>query len=106
MNVAADALSRNEIGEIAWFVRELTGCDREPFFPIVQFIEWVLANPDNDIGMELEILEPQEMKNTYGTTNTGSNIILYVSIFAEIIFMMRILDWLNTKKRKLKKELF
>lgn len=74
MNVAADALSRNEIGKIAWLVRELTGCDKEPFFPIVQFIEWVLANPDNDIGMELEILEPQEMKNTYGTTNTGSNI--------------------------------
>lgn len=74
MNVAADALSRNDIGEIAWYVRELTGCDREPFFPIVQFIEWVLANPDNDIGMELEILEPQEMKNTYGTTNTGRNI--------------------------------
>ena len=49
----------------------MTGFDKEPYFPIVHFIEWIMANPEN--GMELEILTKEEMQDTYGTTNTGSN---------------------------------
>ena len=33
---------------------------------------WILANPDN--GIDLEIVDPEEMQDTYGTTNTGNNI--------------------------------
>lgn len=52
-------------------LRRMTGFDKEPYFPIVHFIEWIMANPEN--GMELEILTKEEMQDTYGTTNTGSN---------------------------------
>lgn len=74
MNVAADPLSRLAIRKITWKLREIAGCDNTPFFPIVHFIEWVLANPENDMGMEFEIVEPHEMQDTYGMTNTGRNI--------------------------------
>lgn len=73
MNVAAEPLSRIMIRKIAWEIRKLAGCDKIIYFPIVHFIEWVLANPENDMGMEFEIVEPYEMQDTYGTTNTGSN---------------------------------
>ena len=74
MNVAAEPLSRQLIRKITWKVREIAGCDDVLYFPIVHFIEWVLANPENDMKMEFEIVEPCEMKDTYGTTNTGNNI--------------------------------
>ena len=63
MNVAAEPLSRQLIRKITWKVREIAGCDDVLYFPIVHFIEWVLANPENDkkkgfeIHMELPILE-------------------------------------------------
>lgn len=72
MNVAAEPLSRLKIRRITRELREIAGCEDSLFFPIVHFIEWVLANPIN--GMELEIVEPEEMEDTYGTTNTGSNV--------------------------------
>lgn len=72
MNVAADPLSRINIRKITRELRKIAGCDDIPFFPIVHFIEWVLANPEN--GMEFEIVEPYEMEDTYGTTNTGRNV--------------------------------
>ena len=64
MNVAAEPLSRLKIRRITE-LREIAGCEDSLFFPIVHFIEWVLANPIN--GMELEIVEPEEMEDTYGT---------------------------------------
>lgn len=72
MNVAAEPLSRLKIRRITRELRELAGCEDILFFPIVHFIEWVLANPVN--GMEFEIVEPEEMEDTYGTTNTGNNV--------------------------------
>ena len=72
MNVAADPMSRASIRKLTKKLRELAGCDKREFFPIVRFIEWILANPDN--GIDLEIVDPDEMQDTYGTTNTGSNI--------------------------------
>ena len=72
MNVAAYPMSRASIRKLTKKLRELAGCDKREFFPIVRFIEWILANPDN--GIDLEIVDPDEMQDTYGTTNTGSNI--------------------------------
>lgn len=62
---------KKNIRKIAMELRRMTGFDKEPYFPIVHFIEWIMANPEN--GMELEILTKEEMQDTYGTTNTGSN---------------------------------
>lgn len=83
MNVAAEPLSRQLIRKITWKVREIAGCDDVLYFPIVHFIEWVLANPENDMKMEFEIVEPCEMKDTYGTTNTGNNIMQMNQIFPQ-----------------------
>ena len=74
MNIAAMPLSRKKIRNLAFELRKITGCDENPYFPIVQFIEWVLANPENNMGMEFEVVEPFEMEDTYGTTNTSRNI--------------------------------
>ncbi len=71
MNVSAEPLSRLKIRNIAMALRKMFGYGEKPYFPIVQFIEWVMANPDS--GMDFEILTKEEMRNTYGTTNTGRN---------------------------------
>lgn len=73
MNVAAEPLSRAKIRTITWKIREMAGFDHMLYFPIVHFIEWVLANPENKMGLEFEIVEPNELGNTYGTTNTARN---------------------------------
>lgn len=72
MNVAADPMSRARIRKMVKKLREIVGCEDREYFPIVQFIEWILANPDN--GIDLEIVDPEEMQDTYGTTNIGNNI--------------------------------
>lgn len=74
MNVAAEPMSRMNIRRLARRLRQIIDFDMVCYFPIIQFIEWVLANPDNDFGMEFEIVEPDEMKDMYGTTNTGRNV--------------------------------
>lgn len=71
MNVAAKPRSRADIRKMANKLRELVGFNDELYFPIVEFVEWILANPDN--GIDFEILDPDEMMDTYGTTNTGAN---------------------------------
>lgn len=71
MNVAAKPRSRTDIRKMANKLRELVGFEDTPKFPIVEFIEWVLANPDD--GIDLEIVDPEEMEDTYSTTNTGIN---------------------------------
>ena len=71
MNVAAEPMSRSDIRRFTKELREIIGVEKTEYFPIVHFVEWILANPDN--GVELEIVEPEEMKDTYGLTNTGSN---------------------------------
>lgn len=74
MNVAAMPLSRKQIRNLAFELRKIMGCDDEPYFPIVHFIEWILANPEDDMRMGFEVVEPFEMEDTYGTTNTSRNI--------------------------------
>ena len=72
MNVSAEPLSRKNIQDIAMQLRKMLGFEKDPFFPIVHFIEWVMANPD--VGMDFEILTEEEMNDTYGMMNTGSNV--------------------------------
>lgn len=72
MNVAVEPLSRMKISYIAQELRKQIGCEDILYFPIVPFIEWILMDPEN--GMELEIVELHEMQDTYGTTNTGRNV--------------------------------
>lgn len=72
MNVSAEPLSRKKIQKITMMLRKMLGFEKNLFFPIVHFIEWVMANPDSD--MSFEILSEEEMDDTYGMTNTGSNV--------------------------------
>lgn len=72
MIVAADPMSRFSIREMTSNLRGLVGLEDKPYFPIVQFIEWIMADPDG--GMDFEIVEAPEMQDTYGMTNTGRNV--------------------------------
>lgn len=71
MNVVAKPRSRVDIRKMTNKLRKLLGFEDSLYFPIVEFVEWILANPED--GIDLEIVEPEEMDNTYGTTNTGIN---------------------------------
>ena len=72
MNICATALSRAKIRMLTTELRKLCGIQDQFYFPIVQFIEWVLGDPDSDFSYE--IVPKEEMEDTYGTTNTGSNV--------------------------------
>jgi len=72
LNIRATALSRVSIRELTTEVRKICGLQEQLYFPIVEFIEWVLGDPNNDF--DYEIVPISEMKDTYGTTNTASNI--------------------------------
>lgn len=72
LNIRATALSRGDIRKLTMELRKICGMQDVLYFPIVQFIEWVLADPDNDF--EYEIVPEREMEDTYGTTNTANNV--------------------------------
>lgn len=72
MNIRATALSRMNIRELTLELRKKCGLQDQLYFPIVEFIEWVLGDPDNDF--DYEIVPISEMEDTYGTTNTESNV--------------------------------
>lgn len=71
MNVAAIPRSRLKIRVVTESLREIFGMSKKVYFPIVEFIEFVLGDPENDFNYE--IVEPHEMENVYGTTNTATN---------------------------------
>lgn len=73
MNICATALSRAKIRELTMAVRKACGLMDELYFPIVEFIEWVLGDPENE-NFDYEIVPKSEMQDTYGTTNTASNV--------------------------------
>lgn len=73
MSIAAPPLSRLKIRKLTYIVREACGMENATYFPIVQFIEWILGNPDNE-DFNYEIVEPEEMEDMYGNTNTGTNV--------------------------------
>ena len=73
MGIVAEALSREKIREFARYVREISGLKETLYFPIVQFIEWLLGNSDH-LDFNYEIVEPQDMQDMYGATNTETNV--------------------------------
>ena len=73
LDIAAVGLSRKKIRELTKHVRKISGYDKNTYFPIVEFIELVLGDPDNP-NFNYEIVEPWEMEDMYGNTNTGTNV--------------------------------
>ncbi len=68
--VAVTPMSRKNIREIARVFREASGLEDVLYFPIVQFIEWILPK----LGLDFEIIAVNEMGNAYGVTHTGIRI--------------------------------
>lgn len=74
MTMMAAPLSRKQIRELALGLRRICGLESRVDFPVMQFLEWILADPDR--GADLEILPDSQMDNIYGLTNTFSNVIM------------------------------
>lgn len=70
MEVCANPMSYKAIGNMASKLRTLCGVQDIYYFPIVEFIEWILGNPDT--GIDIYIVTEEEMKTAYGITNTGN----------------------------------
>lgn len=62
----AEPLSRKDIRKYANLIRELAGFEDELYFPIVEFVEWVL--PKILPGFVLDICSKEELKNCHGLT--------------------------------------
>ena len=74
MTMMAAPLSRRQIRELTFKLRKICGLEDKVEFPIMQFLEWILADPER--GADLEILPDSQMDNIYGLTNTFSNVIM------------------------------
>ncbi|MST73478.1 ImmA/IrrE family metallo-endopeptidase [Roseburia sp. MUC/MUC-530-WT-4D] len=68
-NVSVEPMSRKSIRNIVMEFRKLFGLENTLFFPIVEFIEWCLP----ELGLDFEILDVCEMRDTYGLTNMDKN---------------------------------
>lgn len=65
-------MSRDKIAKIAAIIRKNLGIEKQLYFPIIEVIE-LLAAECNDFNFE--IVECDELQDTYATTNTHDNII-------------------------------
>lgn len=72
MNVSATPRSRESIRKMARWIRKQLNMEDELYFPIVEVIELLAADEKEEF--DYEIVSPSEMTDTYGTTNTYSNI--------------------------------
>lgn len=72
MKMSASPLSREKIRQYARYVRTQLGLENVLFFPIVQVIELLAADEEEDF--DFEIVADNEMTETYGTTNTSTNL--------------------------------
>ncbi|SOY32038.1 hypothetical protein AMURIS_04791 [Acetatifactor muris] len=68
--VVVEPMSRNQIRDFTKAFRKIIGMENALYFPIVQFIEWVLPQ----MGLDYEYVSEQEMGNAYGITHTGKGI--------------------------------
>lgn len=69
-NVSVVAMSRKNLREFAIEFRKIFGLEKELFFPVVRFIEWILP----ELGYDYEIVSTKEMGNAYGVTHTGMRV--------------------------------
>ena len=67
-NFSVAPMSRKDIRGLVKEFREMFGLEQVLYFPIVQFIEWVLGR----LGLELEIVSISDMPQAYGVTNPGT----------------------------------
>ncbi len=72
MQVSANPRSRKNLRQMAKWVREELNMEDRLDFPIVEVIETLAADEDEEF--DFEIVSVGEMTDTYGTTNTSSNI--------------------------------
>ena len=70
MNISATPLSRNTIRKMTRVVRKHLNFEDVLYCPIVDVIETLAANDE----LDYEIVNEDEMLDTYGTTNTINNI--------------------------------
>lgn len=68
--VAVEPMSRKSIRELVKQFRVIFQVENVLYFPIVQFIEWVLP----EIGLNYEYVSVQEMGDAYGVTHTRKGI--------------------------------
>lgn len=69
-NVSVTPMSRKNLREIANGFRAICGLEDRLYFPIVQFIEFVLP----ELGYDYEYVPVKEMGNAYGVTHTGMRV--------------------------------
>ena len=67
MNISAIPLSRAKIRKLTMELRKACGMQDELYFPIVEFIEWILADPENDF--DYEIVPREEMIDLHYVMN-------------------------------------
>lgn len=72
MQVSANPRSRDTLSKMAKWVREQLKMEGRLYFPIVEVIESLAADEEEEF--DFEIVSEGEMTDTYGTTNTSSNI--------------------------------
>jgi Zn-dependent peptidase ImmA (M78 family) len=65
--------SRSAIRELANSIRKVAGVYDEPYFPVMELLEWGL--PELDPLFTLEILAPGVMKNEYAVTYPEKHLI-------------------------------
>lgn len=65
--------SKAEIRKIAARLRKITGFEETKKFPIVQFIEWIIGDPDGEYNFEIVGLS--EMDDKYAVTDLKAGII-------------------------------
>lgn len=71
--ICVKPMSFKMIQETAQRLRELVGAENNYEFPVLQFVEWILCNPES--GIQLEIVPVSEMNGMYGLTNTNSDVL-------------------------------
>lgn len=72
MQVSANPRSRESLRRMAKWVREQLKMEDRLDFPILEVIESLAADEEEEF--DFEIVTEGEMTDTYGTTNTSSNI--------------------------------
>jgi hypothetical protein len=74
MSYIANAISRNNLRELAKWIREVAGYKSKPYFPIVEFMENVM--PEMLPGFNFEIVADNELFGKEGETRPYENLIL------------------------------
>lgn len=67
MKARVKPLSKMQIRKIANELREISGFKDVKQFPVVHFIEWIIGDPDSPFNFE--IVEFDEMRETYAVTD-------------------------------------